>query len=261
MSKNGIGTWISRRFVLLCEITGYTITAGVAAFVVFAIFRQVDTVAASTGSLRVASSPVAADVPALVAQYTGANGAEVTTGAPVARVITDPVALRTARARRMLEKAGDLLDAAPAAAEVKGAAARLDAGPAPRALAAPAAGLLRTLPPDDMATTGQPVARVYDTSALVFEGALEKYADQVAAGQPARAVVADLKLTLSGRVEKVVRADGASTVTIRFTVTDPALRDQLRRRVLETPSAEFPAQKIETVVGTRSLFTVIFSRR
>lgn len=272
MKTIGIGRWISRRFVFLCEACGYAISLAVGAFLVYAAFQQVDVSLDMSGSIGVYTVPVTTDNAGLIVGYAVPTGGTLKAGDPLCTIVTEPTVCRDELCRRHLQEVVRLLertpDATTATAHAKAREALDAIGPEPPGLTilSPVTGSVVPLPEADQATVraaGTPLAHVYSSDRLRFDGTL---GDAAKAGQVRKGDAVHVRLSspseeLTGQVESVAIKEGTASVVACFDNVAPTVCGRFLLQPGSDTPGKTPGVKARVVVGRRSLFRHIFGRR
>ena len=264
-----LARWLSRRFVLLAEIAGYAISAAVGAFVLYAAFTQTEITASVEGTLRPSTTPVIAVPDAMLVAYLAADGADIVSGTPVCRVVTDPAEQRREQVRGKLAEACSLLsqgtDDASVALYKRAEALLSEIPPSPVAslVPAPTGGVLRLAPAARGGGSGkpaEPLATIYSPDSLAFEGSLPVNTS-VAQSQPAIIVLPDGGPALKGTVLAVDTKAKPAKVTVVVTEVPAALAQEYRAALAKPLPDTWPAAKARIVTGYHSLFKQLFGKR
>ncbi|HIJ73178.1 MAG TPA: HlyD family efflux transporter periplasmic adaptor subunit [Candidatus Hydrogenedentes bacterium] len=272
MKREGFRRWFVKRFVTLCEVAGYGISAAVGIFIIYAVFARREILATANGTLAAPAIPVSYHEDALVVEFTAASGDELAPDAPLCRIVTDASAQRLMQAQRKLADVVDLLEqnedptSQAALANVQAALARCSADLETITLRAPATGILKIGPDaqkSEVIRAGAPLAMVYDLTRLELVGTLgnSTKADRVADGQPVRVRVPELDDVVHGRVEEVRREGDTASVVMRFEGVSQAARAHFATVLKTQPAPAVQNVEAKIVTGRRSLFRQIFGRR
>jgi biotin carboxyl carrier protein len=97
--------WFSRRFVVISEILGYTLSAIVGLGVLYTVFVDTEVLARVQGEIQPSSVAMKADTEVLLFEYIVKSGDSVKQGQPVLRVVADQASQQRIHARRLLETA------------------------------------------------------------------------------------------------------------------------------------------------------------
>ena len=264
--------WFAKRFVVISEIIGYTISIAVGIGVVYSLFVRVEVTARVEGDLHPARTEAAARTDALLIDYMVSTGQEVKQGQPILHAALDDASQRRVQTRRRLEAAVALLEAHPdgdAPAALEETRRAIGALPPPETgeiIPSPTDGLFKELVEpgqEELTPAGKPLAFVYDMSQLRFDGPLGASAtDQKAAeGQTARTTMPGIPAPILGRVEAVNTSATPKTVSIRFDGISPEVRDYFYARVFGQEQPSSSSAHADLVVGYQSLFKQIFGRK
>lgn len=273
MARMGWTRWLSKRFVVLSEIIGYTLSAAIGLGVLYSVFVEVEVVARVKGELRPSCTEIKAESDTLFVEYLAASHGNVRKGQPVLRVVTDAAARRRILVRRQLEATVAALASDPtgesraALEDTRRALATLPPVEGKtETLTAPCDGVFQQMPDmgkDGVIPAGKALALVYTMSELLLDASPEASAmdSRIADGQEARMTIPGTQERLAGRV---ILADGAAAskgVTIQYDDVPETVRGRVSTLWFGKDREALKTVEAEVVVGHQSLFRKTFGRR
>ena len=265
--------WFSKRFVVISEILGYTLSAAVGLGVLYSAFLEVEILARVKGELRPSCMEMKVDADALPLEYLAASGEGVAKGQPVLRVAADEASRRRMLVRCQLETTVATLESDSShesQVAIEDARRALAALPPVdekvETLTAPCDGVFRQLADirkNDVVPSGKTLALVCDMSELLLEISQDASPvdSRVADGQMARASIPALQESLVGHVATSTVADTSGGFSIKFQDVPQAVRDYLFTGLFGEGKGLPNSVDAEIVVGHQSLFRKAFGRR
>jgi hypothetical protein len=262
-----------KRFVVISEILGYTLSAAVGLGVLYSVFVEVEILARVKGELRPSCMEIKVDADVLLIEYLAASGEDVAKGQPVLRVVVDEASRRRMLVRHRLEATVAALESdssGESQAALEDARRALAVLPPVEekveTLTTPCDGVFRQLADireNNVVPAGKALALVYDMSELLLDispGA-SLVDSRVADGQEARATIPEAQERLIGHVVTATITDTSNGFSIRFQGVPQADRDHMFTLLFGENKGVLGSVDAEVVVGHQSLFRKTFGRR
>lgn len=268
MKQKFMRSKFSRRFVLFCEVTGYLLSFGVFAFVIYSAFTEVDVVTKVSGEVVFSSVPLEVDEDFSVLRYLVEQNTRVTTGDVICEGTKDHHVARQVKAYQKIAEALSLLGDQPetfSAAVEKLSSAENLLTPDFRQLEqirAPESGIVQ-LQEDSKIDAPSPgkkrIAYIIVPEKYEFRAALPKQGPQrILPGQPVRLLVSDLGRFI-GQVAEVEDRGGNWHVRVSLQLVE---RAQVKGQEVAQNAKDYSVPgEAKIVTGKRSLFAEIFVRR
>jgi hypothetical protein len=264
-------SWLTKKFVLLSEVLGYSLSGAIFVGLIVTLFIRVDITVHATAELRPTCHDVTRPEDFLIVEYLVADGATVIADQPIARVLLDPAAQQRTVARRQVLESVSLLEnggsaeSAAALKELKRALANLPQIEDCESIVTPWSGVLRHEEVPWRAGTipgGTALALVCDLKTLEMQAQIggSEGGDAIAVGQPAGIVIERLNAVMMGEVAEVHRDDHDTGIRIEFTEIPAIVEDHFADVIVNDPSSDPIVLQANIIVGSRSLFMEMFGR-
>ncbi len=264
-------SWLTRRFVFLSEVLGYSLSGAIFVGLIVTLFIRVDITVRATAELQPTCHDVTHPEDFLIVEYLAENGASVIANQPIARVLLDPVAQQRSLARRQLLDSVSLLEdneadgSAAALIELKRALANLPPIEDSKSIITSWSGVLRHEGApwqSRVMSGGTPLALVCDFQTLEMRARIGESdgGDDIAVGQRTRVVIESLDALMVGEVAEVHRNEPYNDIRLEFSEIPSIVQGHFFEAFVGDPNGDPLVLQADIIVGSRSLFMEMFGR-